>query len=107
MFKVMNFSRTLTVAAIISGLSGVAAHAEDLRIRVGDLSQTNGVRAFNQRVEAASRSLCAGYPLADLARHSACEEAVRREAVAQLTPIQRAELETPNRAMAMAAAGSH
>lgn len=109
MFKVTNFSRSLMIASVIaaSGLATVAAHADAVHIRVGDVSQADGARAFNQRLAAATRSLCGGYALTDLAGRGACQAAVRDEALAQLTPNQRAELATPNHGLAMAAAGSH
>lgn len=106
MFKVTNFGRILMISGTIAttGLATAGAHAEGLRIRVGDVGQADGARAFNQRLAAATRSLCGDISLADLARRSACQAAVRDEALAQLSPTQRAELATPNHGLAMASA---
>jgi UrcA family protein len=70
------------------------AQAEELRVKVGDLSQPTQTAAFAQRLDAAARSLCADS--ADGLIHGdivmACKQAVREEALAQLTPTQRAAL---------------
>ncbi|MGA0604156.1 UrcA family protein [Caulobacter sp. KR2-114] len=103
-----NIGRTLTIVAlaVTSLLWATHAGAEDLRIRVGDVSQADGAHAFNDRLASAARALCAGYSRADLAARDACAASVRRQALAQLTADQRAELATPNHGMAMAQ-GSH
>jgi UrcA family protein len=99
-----NFGRTLMIAAMAATpllATAASANAEGLRLRVGDLSQTGGAKAFNERVDRAARSFCAGTPQADLARVSACKAAIRDEARAQLSAAQRAQLDTPQRDLAM------
>jgi len=107
MRKLVNIRRGGMILGLLaaSTLVTATAHAEDLRIHVGDVSQADGVQAFNDRLAAAARNLCAGYSRADLAAREACAASVRSQALAQLTPQQRAELATPNHGMAMAAAG--
>ena len=65
-----------------------------MRVKVGDLSQPAQAAAFAQRLDAAAHSLCANSPESLI--HSgvvlACKQAVREEALAQLTPTQRAAL---------------
>ncbi len=94
----------LVAAPMLTIAAGVKA--EDMRIKVGDLSQTGGARAFNVRLEKAARLFCDGVPRADLARSEACRKAVREEALDQLSAAQRAELSTPDHNMAMGY-GSH
>jgi UrcA family protein len=119
MFKTQVFGRTLMIAALTAGslaAGAQAVHAEDMTVRVGDLSRPDAVKAFNQRLERAADIFCAGVPRADLARSGACRDAVRQEALSQLSPDQLAQVETPRRAMAQAdseqaslgmAAGAH
>src|SRR5689334_14336064 len=70
------------------------AHAEGVRVRVGDLSQSAGVAAFEVRLDRASSAICAHDPrdLGAAAREGTCRTAVRAEAVAALSPAQRAQL---------------
>lgn len=109
MFKVTNFSTTLVIAGLLatSGLATAGAQAQDLHVRVGDVSQADGAHSFNQRLAAATRSLCGDIAHTDLSRRGACEAAVRSQAMAQLSATQRAELATPNHGMAMATSGAH
>jgi UrcA family protein len=103
MLKMQDFSRTLMIAALattpVAAITQVA-QAEDLKVRVGDLSRSDGARAFNQRVDRAADSFCSGSPAADLGRLQACRAAVRDEALAQLSAAQRAQVETPRQGMA-------
>jgi len=119
MLKIQDFGRTLMIATLAATpLAAItqAAHAEDLKVRVGDLSRPDAVKAFNRRLERAADIFCAGVPRADLARSGACRDAVRQEALSQLSPDQLAQVETPRRSMAQAdseqasmamAAGAH
>lgn len=104
MTKSNTFGRMLMIAAIAAPLMAAAAgaRAEGLRLKVGDLSQTGGAKAFNARLNSAARTFCDGISPADLARISACKAAVRDEALSQLSSAQRAQLDTPQRAMASA-----
>ncbi|HEX7759083.1 MAG TPA: UrcA family protein [Caulobacteraceae bacterium] len=109
MNKRFKFGRMLMIAAMAATpvlATAAGAQAEDLRIRVGDLSQTGAAKAFNERLDHAARLFCAGMSRADLARSEACKAAIREEALAQLSAAQRAQLDTPQRGMAMGY-GSH
>jgi UrcA family protein len=71
-----------------------AARAEGVRVQVGDLSQPEQAAAFGRNLDAAAQKVCSVYP--DGVRHGGtirlCRQAVRDEAMAQLSPAQRAEL---------------
>ena len=91
---------TLAVTPVVALATG--AHAEGMRVQVGDLSQPGGPQAFYARLDQATQAFCGGISPMDLSRTHACKVAVREEALAQLSTVQQAQLETPNRALAMA-----
>ncbi len=105
MNKQTNIARALMIATLaVTPVAALAtsAHAEGMRVPVGDLSQPGGPHAFYARLNQATRAFCDGISPLDLSRVSACKAGVREEALAQLSTIQRAQLETPDRALAMA-----
>jgi UrcA family protein len=86
----MRFATTFLALAVCMDLACWPAAAHDVRIRVGDLSTPEAVRAFDLRLSAAAQRFCsARYAIVDLDGRGACVSAVRDEALAQLTPAQR------------------
>jgi UrcA family protein len=84
----------LVVAGAASIGAAAVAQAQSLHIAVGDLSRPAGATAFEQRVEQAARRFCRDrVSPQDLAGTSACRQAVRDEALGQLSSEQRAELD--------------
>jgi UrcA family protein len=80
--------RIIAIAAAFAA-SGFAAHADGLKVPVGDLTQPSQAQAFNQRLNASAHEFCTDrYGSAALDELATCESAVRKEAVAQLTPAQ-------------------
>jgi UrcA family protein len=71
-----------------------AAHAQEVRVRVGDLSQPAGAASFARHVETAASAICATYvrPIEAAGRMAACKQAVRDEASAQLSAAQRQQV---------------
>ncbi len=105
MNKQTNIARALMIAALaVTPVAALAtsAHAEDMRVAVGDLSKADGALAFKARLTQASRALCSGISPVDLARADSCKAAVREEALAQLSSVQLAQLENHDRGVAMA-----
>ena len=84
----------ILAAASVTALAG-AARAEEQRIAVGDLSQADAAHAFAHRLDAAARTMCDFYAndASRPAKVAACKVAVRQEALEQLTPVQRAQLQ--------------
>ena len=84
----------ILAATSVTALAG-AAQAEDQRIPVGDLSRADAAQAFAQRLDATARTMCDFYAndASRPARLAACKTAVREEALDQLTPVQRAQLQ--------------
>jgi UrcA family protein len=76
---------TLLAACTLAGAG--AASAQTARIPFGDLdlASTEGAAAFDARVDAAARKFCRqANPVSRISERSACEQAVRDEALAQL-----------------------
>ena len=89
----MHLSTRLSIGpaalAICTGVIATAAEAQSVRFAVGDLSTPRSAQAFDQRLGAAARTLCdSRYAPQDLDGAVACRNAVRMEALAQLTPDQ-------------------
>ena len=104
MSKQTNIARALMIATLAAtpvAALATSAYAEDMRVAVGDLSQPGGPHAFYARLDQATRAFCSGISPMDLSRANACKVGVREEALAQLSTVQRAQLETPDRALAM------
>ena len=105
MNKQTNIARALMIATLavtpVAALAG-SAQAETLRVPVGDLSQADGAHAFKARLSEAARALCSGISPMDLARIDSCKAAIREEALAQLSTVQQAQLETHDHNLAMA-----
>lgn len=82
----MKILASLTAVLVLA--SAGAASAADARVGWGDLNlaTVSGADAFDQRVEAAARTLCrdARRPGSRLSDRAFCEAAVRREAVRRL-----------------------
>jgi len=92
------FSRqTGLLAAVAVGLGSLLATqagAQTLRIPVGDLSTPDAAQSLDRHLtEAAARFCDARYRAVELDQRMACARAVREEALAQLSPIQRQALE--------------
>jgi UrcA family protein len=75
--------------AVCTVAIATAAAAQSVRFAVGDLSTARSAQAFDQRLGAAARSFCnSRYAPQDLDGVAACRNAVRMEALEQLTPDQ-------------------
>jgi UrcA family protein len=106
------FSELLGGAGVVALLAvpviamAAAVHAEPIRIHSGDLSRADRAVSFQQDVNAAADTLCAGYIMD--AAHSAnvrtCRTAVRDEAMSQLTPSQREQLVASEPSISVASA---
>ncbi|HEY3797540.1 MAG TPA: UrcA family protein [Caulobacteraceae bacterium] len=80
--------RIFAIAAAIASI-GAAAQADGLKVPVGALNSPDQARSFDQRLDAAAQQFCAGrYGPAALDEMATCKQAIRDEAVAQLTPAQ-------------------
>ncbi|MFI4934395.1 MAG: UrcA family protein [Caulobacterales bacterium] len=107
----MSFVRTTTVGAALSGalmlVMAGSAQAEGIHIQTGDLSQPAAAAAFAHRLDAAASKLCQeSYRASDLSQMAVCKQAVRDEAMDQLSASQRdqyAKAVGPDNAMASAA----
>lgn len=85
----MQLSRTMVSIGLGLGIAG-AASADGLRVPVGDLGRPDVAIAFDHRLAHVADRFCSGrYRPLELAAIAACETAVRREALDQLTPAQR------------------
>lgn len=98
----MKILASLTAALVLTGAG--AASAADARIQWADLNlaSVSGGDAFDQRVEAAARTLCrdARRPGSCLSDRAFCEAAVRREAVRALPGAAQVDYAASRRAVA-------
>ena len=85
----MQLSQFIVTAGL--GLAAAsAASADGLRVPVGDLSQRSTAIAFDHRLADVESRFChARYRPLELTAIAACRQAVREEAMDQLTPAQR------------------
>ncbi len=91
MFASTRFSIVAATAALAlgAGLTAGPVAAQGVRLAVGDLTTPANAQAFDRRLEAAERRLCgARYAPQDLDGPATCRQAVRAEALAQLSPPQ-------------------
>jgi len=98
----MKILASLTAVLVLA--TAGSASAANARIGWSDLNLATvaGGDAFDQRVEAAARSLCrdARRPGSRLSDRAFCEAAVRREAVRQLPGVARIDYAASRRAVA-------
>ena len=85
---------TWALAAMPIVALAFAAHAQEVRVQYGDLSQPAQAAAFSQRLDAAASTICASYvrPIDGISRLAACKDAVRAEGLAKLDAAQRMQL---------------
>ena len=72
-----------------------AAHAAPVNLKVGDLSTAAGVAAFEQRLDRVAKTMCAAQRLdvgTRMVKTQGCIEAVRAEAMDNLTQSQRSQV---------------
>jgi UrcA family protein len=103
-----NTLRDGAVLCIASLLTATTAAAQKARIEVGDLSTPAGATSFDHRLNDGARRFCAErYRPMELNAIATCEQAVREEALAELSPAQREAYAQARRpAQRLAAAGS-
>ena len=91
--KTANAATWVLAAMPMIALAG-AVHAQEIRVRVGDLSQPTAAAAFDQRIDAAATAICQSYyrPIDGLSRMSACKAAVRQEAMDKLASARHVRL---------------
>lgn len=84
----------LALAILPFAAAATAVHAQDMRVKVGDLSHAQEVAAFDRRVDAVADSLCPRDYQAATGRADAeaCRQAVHAEVLAKLSDTQRLEL---------------
>ncbi len=103
MFKLTNTVTglaTLALAALPVLALTSAAHAAPMTVKVGDLSASAGVVAFEQRLDRASAKICADQKLGAgprVVNTAACVAAVRAEAVSGLSDSQRSMIAASGR----------
>lgn len=104
MFKLTNTITgvaTLALAALPVLALTTAAHAGPMTVKVGDLSTSAAVAAFEQRLDRAASTLCAGRDArvgTRIVNTGGCHAAVRAEAMDNLTPAQRGKVAANGRA---------
>ena len=86
---------TLALAAIPMLALSTAAHAGPMSVTVGDLSSPAAVAAFEQRLNRTAKALCAPQTQGvgpRLVSTTACRQAVRAEAMDNLSAAQRTRI---------------
>jgi len=86
---------TLALAAIPMLALTTAAHAAPMTLKVGDLSSAAGVAAFEQRLDKVANTLCAAQRQGvgtRMVNTDGCVEAVRAEAMDNLSQSQRSQV---------------
>jgi UrcA family protein len=97
MFKFTNTlsnTATLVLGALpMLALAG-AAHAAPMTLKVSNLDSAQGVRAFEQSVDAVAQDMCRSQPLVGtrIRNDAACIAAVRAEVAEKLTSTQRQQI---------------
>jgi UrcA family protein len=83
-----------------------AAHAQDIKVQVGDLSQPAAAARFERHLDVAAKAICASYvrPIDGATRAAACKQAVRAEAMDKLSAAQREQLAAAIPAISVASA---
>ena len=103
MFKLTNTITglaSLALAALPILALTSSAHAAPMTVKVGDLSASAGVAAFEQRLDRAGDKICADLKMGAGPRAvntAACHAAVRAEAVSGLSDSQRSMIAASGR----------
>jgi UrcA family protein len=86
---------TLALAALPMAAVATSVRAEPASVRVADLdlSRTEGVAAYHQRVASAAEAHCrqSGVAASALSQVAACKAGVRAELVQKLSAVQQAQ----------------
>jgi UrcA family protein len=92
--KILGNTGMVALLAVPVLAAASAVHADPIHIRADNLSNPERAAAFQHKLDVAADSFCSGYTfgLNSTQNDAACRQAVRDEAMSQLSSTQREDL---------------